>query len=244
MAIAGLGLYGRFETIPCVKKRAMLAVDIDAAVHLTKLLVPQMVARGRGYVLDIASIAAYQPSPLYTTYAAAKAFVLSFSEALRFELRESGVSVTCLSPGVTVTEFLIVAKHDLTSYRRLTRMTSEAVVRAGVDALFARRGSVVPGRLKALAYFTTRLTSRPLLARIAYALMKSTSRSIRKPVFIRRMVSTPRTKPIADLAPIDVAPADSIDAATCESVAIRPFYAAADSSDSGVHRVASHNADE
>lgn len=170
---AGLGLYGRFETIPWAKERAMLAIDIDAVVHLSKLLVPGMVARGKGYVLNIASTAAYQPTPLYTTYAAAKAFVLSFSAALAFELRDSGVSVTCLSPGITATEFLVVSKQTLTPFQRVTRMSSEAVVRAGVDAMFARRGSVVPGFINALTAAGTRITPRPVLARIAHLLMKS-----------------------------------------------------------------------
>lgn len=170
---AGLGLYGEFAAIPWPKERAMLEVDIAAVVHLCKLLVPGMRERRCGYVLNVASIGAFQPTPLYASYSAAKAFVLSFSQALNYELRGSGVSVTVVSPGVAATEFLAVSKQQATLYQRMVRMSSAAVVRAAVNATMKRRAAVVPGFVNAATAFATRFTPAPVLVRLAYALMKS-----------------------------------------------------------------------
>src|SRR4030095_3055339 len=86
---AGFGVYGPFLDIPWERERQMLELDVAAGVHLTKLFARGMVARGRGWILQVASIGAYQPSPTYATYSAAKAFVLSFGEAFSFELRHT-----------------------------------------------------------------------------------------------------------------------------------------------------------
>jgi uncharacterized protein len=170
---AGLGLYGRFDAIPWTKEKQMLDVDIDAVVHLTKLLTPSMLARKKGYVLNIASTGAFQPTPLYTSYAAAKAFILSFSHALNFEFRGSGVSVTVVSPGITATEFLQVSKQQPTLFQRLTLMQSKAVVAKALAALFARRAAVVPGAFNNLMTKSEALIPNAVKARIAYHLMRS-----------------------------------------------------------------------
>ncbi len=83
----------------------MLKLDIITLTHLTKLFAQKMVDRGSGYILQIASIGAYQPSPTYASYSAAKSYVLYFGEALNYELRNTGVSCTVISPGITDTEF-------------------------------------------------------------------------------------------------------------------------------------------
>ncbi len=170
---AGHGLFGRFDEIPWEKERQMLEVDIAAVVHLCKLFVPGMTARKRGYILNVASIGAYQPTPLYASYSAAKSFVRSFSEALNVELHGSGVSATVVSPGVTATEFLDVAKQRATPYQRLVMMKSLDVARAALKATFARRSSVVPGFVNALTALNARLLPSPVAARIAHLLMKS-----------------------------------------------------------------------
>ncbi len=170
---AGLGLYGTFVAIPWHEEKQMLDVDIDAVVHLSKLFTPAMVARKAGYVLNVASIGAYQPTPLYASYCAAKAFVLSFSQALNFELRGTGVSVTTVSPGVASTAFLSVSSQTPTPYQRAMMMSSEAVVAAALKALFARRSTVVPGLLNALFAYGAKVTPGSLSARLAYLLMRS-----------------------------------------------------------------------
>ena len=107
---AGYGLFGMFTELPWEKQKQMLDLDVIALTHLTKLFVPDMVERKFGAVLQVASIAAYQPAPTYASYAGAKSYVLFFSEALDHELRGTGVNVTTVSPGVTATEFLKVGR--------------------------------------------------------------------------------------------------------------------------------------
>jgi uncharacterized protein len=96
---AGFGLYGAFRELDWERERAMLELDMIVPVHLTKLFLPGMLDRGTGFVLNIASIGAYSPSPLYASYSAAKSFILNFTEALSYELRGTGVRATALSPG-------------------------------------------------------------------------------------------------------------------------------------------------
>ena len=170
---AGLGLYGRFDAIPWEKERQMLDVDISAVVHLTKWFTRAMAARGRGYVLNIASTGAYQPTPLYASYCAAKAFVLSFSQAVNFELRKSGVSITVASPGISATEFLTVSKQQPTSFQKLTMMSSADVVRKSLKALFERRSTIVPGAVNRFMTQSETLLPSSLKTRIAFILMHS-----------------------------------------------------------------------
>ncbi|MFO7166826.1 MAG: SDR family oxidoreductase [Chloroflexota bacterium] len=168
---AGFGLYGAFVNIDWERERAMLELNIIALTHLTKLFVRDMVARNFGFVLQIASIGAYQPSPLYASYAAAKAYVLHFGEALSYELRRTNVRVTVLSPGVTATEFFSVAGQQVTLYQRATMMRSADVARIGIRAMLAGRPSVVAGRFNALAAFAARLLPRRVQAALAHRMM-------------------------------------------------------------------------
>ncbi|MBK9125377.1 MAG: SDR family oxidoreductase [Chloroflexi bacterium] len=137
---AGFGLYGKFTDIAWEREQQMLDIDIATVVRMTRLFVPDMVARKFGYVLQVASIGAFLPSPLYASYSAAKAFVLSFSEAINFELRGSGVSVTTTCPGVTRTEFHDVSGQQYTLFQRFTLMEPEPCVRASINADAAAEG--------------------------------------------------------------------------------------------------------
>ena len=170
---AGFGLYGRFAELEWERQRAMLQLDVMALTHLTRLFVPDMVSRKFGYLLHVASIGAFQPTPLYAAYSAAKAYVLSFGEALDYELRGTGVHSTVVAPGITATEFLKVSGQDSTLYQRMTMMQSPAVARIGVDAMLKGRSTVVPGTLNAVSAWSNRLIPRRLSASIAHRLMKS-----------------------------------------------------------------------
>jgi short-subunit dehydrogenase len=169
---AGFGVFGEFTEIPWEREAAMLNLDIVSLVHLTKLFVKDMVAADFGYVLQVSSIGAYQPSPLYASYSASKAFVLSFGEAINYELRDSNVSVTVLSPGVTRTEFLDVAGQETTFYQRMMMMESKDVVRIGLDAMFKGKASVIPGFGNWLGAWANRLIPRRAQTALAYRLMQ------------------------------------------------------------------------
>ncbi len=170
---AGFGVYGMELEIPWDKTRQMLMLDIVALTHLTKLFAREMVRRGWGRMLQVASIGAYQPSPTYAAYSAAKSYVRSFSQALNFELRGSGVSSTVISPGITATEFLQVSGQKPTAYQRMMMMTSSDVAAIGVKAMLKGRYSVVPGFLNWLSSLFTMVTPDPVNAATVYRLMKN-----------------------------------------------------------------------
>jgi hypothetical protein len=169
---AGYGLFGEFWTIPWEREQNMLQLDVVVPVHLTKLLLPGMIERRFGFVLNLSSIGAYQPSPLYASYSAAKSFVLFFTEALSYELRGTGVRATALSPGITATGFLQVAGQRATRYQRRAMMQSPEVARIGIEAMLAGKPSVVAGRLNAATVFGNRLMPRRLSAALAHRLMR------------------------------------------------------------------------
>jgi short-subunit dehydrogenase len=165
---AGFARQGPFAEIPERVDLEMVRVNVEALVLLTKLLLPGMVARRRGWVLNVASTAAFVPGPLMATYYASKAFVLSFSEALASEVAESGVTVTALCPGPVATEFAGVAGAVETPLFRSGRVLSaDAVANAGYDALMAGRRVVIPGLSNRILVGSTRFAPRRLLAAIA-----------------------------------------------------------------------------
>lgn len=139
---AGLGTWGPFARTDGDVELKMMQVNMIALVQLTKLLLPPMLERRRGRILNVASTAAFQPGPMMAVYYATKAFVLSFSEALSEELRGSGVTVTALCPGPTETEFQSAAKMGRTP---LKMMSSERVAKIGYDALMKGRRVAIPG---------------------------------------------------------------------------------------------------
>jgi len=170
---AGLGIYGKFLEVGWERTRDMLQINMITVAHLTWLFAQDMVSRNFGYILQMASNGAYQPSPLYAAYSASKSFVLSFSEALNYELRGTNVKCTALSPGITVTEFHQVAGQKTGSlYYRLTQMDSMTVAKKGFKALLAGRPSLVPGWQVALMAWSNRLVPRRLSTAMAAWLMR------------------------------------------------------------------------
>jgi short-subunit dehydrogenase len=170
---AGFGLFGEFLDVDARREREMMEIDVLVPLALTRLLGAEMVARGRGWILQVASIGAYQPTPLYATYSAAKAFVLSWGEALNYEWRSKGVTVTVVCPGITATSFLAVSGQKATAYQRMVMMESPEVTRVALRALARGRGSVIPGLANKLTVWSQRLAPRSWLPAIAHALMRN-----------------------------------------------------------------------
>ncbi|MFC1745958.1 SDR family NAD(P)-dependent oxidoreductase [Candidatus Riflebacteria bacterium] len=170
---AGMGHYGKFMEIPWEDERDMLRLDLLNLVHLSKLFIGEMLKRKFGYVLNVASIAAFQPVPYYSSYAGAKSFVLSHSEALNYELRNTGVRISALCPGVTATEFFDAAgQHSLTFFQKLTMMKSHTVARIGIRAMFAGKPFIIAGFLNTLSMFCLRFIPRRIMVFLASQLME------------------------------------------------------------------------
>lgn len=171
---AGFGLMGPFvdtgreAPTGLGRELEMLQVNIVALTHLSKLFLPAMVKRGRGYVMNVASTAAFQPGPLMAVYYASKAYVLSFSEALSVELAGTGVTATALCPGATRTEFQAVANMEGSRLFRAGHvMTAAEVAEAGYNAMLAGRSSIVTGAVNRVMAAGTRFIPRRMAARLA-----------------------------------------------------------------------------
>jgi short-subunit dehydrogenase len=168
---AGVSTFGPVRRSDPAKETRMVRTDVEAVVDLCSRFVPGMVDRGRGAVLNVASTAAFQPMPGQAGYAASKAFVLSYSQALRGELSGSGVSVTTLCPGPVDTEFG-EGEMDFEATEALPKFmwrTPEAVAKAAVAGLAKGRAVVIPGLPNRVGAYGAHLTPRrillPLIAR-------------------------------------------------------------------------------
>lgn len=169
---AGFGLYGKFADITWEREKNMLDLNIITLVHMTKLFAKDMVERDYGFILQLASLFAYQPTPLYASYGAAKSFVLHFGEAVNYELRRTNVKCTVLAPGITATEFLKVSGQQATLYQRLVMMESKEVARIGIEAMLKGKPSVVPGWRNAVMAWSSRLVPRRLATAVTFRLMR------------------------------------------------------------------------
>ena len=142
---AGFGSYGPFAETDLQKELGLLQVNVVALTHLTKLFLPAMIERKSGYVMNVASTAAFQPGPLMAVYYASKAYVLHFSEAIANELAGTGVVVSALCPGPTETGFVAAAGMEQSKLFERGAMTARAVAAAGYRGLFAGKPVVIPG---------------------------------------------------------------------------------------------------
>ena len=147
---AGIGLGGLFKDTDLNQEQRMINLNCTGAVHLAKYVVKQMTGRGAGRILFTSSIAGEMVAPREAVYAATKAFVLSFAHSLRFELKDTGVTVTALQPGPTDTDFFHRAGMDDTQVGKEAKKESspDDVARQGIDALFAGKDHVYAAALK------------------------------------------------------------------------------------------------
>lgn len=170
---AGYGVQGGFADGDAPAQLGMIDLNIRALVALTHAVLPQMVARRSGGVLNIASTAAFQPGPWLAVYYATKAFVLSFSEAIHEEVKDKGVRVAALCPGPTRTEFADLAGMGDSALFNRFASDPEIVVRDGLKALADNQAVRISGMANTLMAGSIRLTPRGLARRIAGSLQKS-----------------------------------------------------------------------
>ena len=166
---AGLGDLGPFDTAEWERLEPMLSVNVAALTHLTHLLLPMLRASSPAAVLNVSSVAGFFPLPEMAVYAATKAYVTSFSEALRMELAPHGVTVTALCPGPVPTEFFDVASRNGETIRAMDRShpalsaTPELVVSEALKGLEADRPGVIPNALLATVVRAVRMLPFPLI---------------------------------------------------------------------------------
>ncbi|MEU8951192.1 SDR family oxidoreductase [Streptomyces sp. NPDC048489] len=164
---AGVGTHGGFATADEGNISRELQLNVTALVELTRALIPQMLASGRGALVNVASTAAYQPTPSMAVYGASKAFVLSFTEAVAYETRANGLRVLALSPGPTKTEFFDVLGTDRPAVGPMSR--PQQVVHTALAALDRRATppSLIAGLANALPVAAARLASRQFALRVS-----------------------------------------------------------------------------
>lgn len=166
---AGFGLAGKFAGLPLQRQRAMIDLNVATLTELSHLVLPAMLTRRNGAILNVASTAAFQPGPGIAVYFASKAYVLSFSEALHEELKGAGVRVTALCPGPTATEFGEVAGMKSPSSARFAA-DAAVVAAAGLKGLDRNKAVVVPGLANKLSAQSSRFIPRAAMRRVVAAL--------------------------------------------------------------------------
>jgi len=164
---AGFGASGAFAEADLQRQMEMVRVNVAALVELTGLFVPEMIARKRGRILNIGSTAGFQPGPFMATYYATKAFVISFTDALAWELSGTGVTATVSCPGATATEFAGHAGNDTSILFRLGAADSATVAGEAYRAMMAGKRMVVHGAMNRVAAQSVRLSPRSMALALA-----------------------------------------------------------------------------
>jgi short-subunit dehydrogenase len=178
---AGFATTGAFAEADPVRELGMLALNVTSVVHLTRLILPAMVERRSGRILNVGSTAGFMPGPFMAGYYASKAFVNSFTEALAFELRGTGVTATVVCPGPTATEFASVAGVEN------SRLFEAGTMRAGEVAGFAYRAMMrgqsvaIAGTRNKLSIFSLRLAPRAMAVSMAAILNQASDRGALPP---------------------------------------------------------------
>jgi short-subunit dehydrogenase len=170
---AGFGTSGRFSSLDIDEEEAEIRLNVVAVTRLARSALPAMLARKQGAIINVSSMAAFQPAPYNATYAATKAFVNSLTESLFEEVRGSGVVVQALCPGFTRTDFQQRAQVDVSRIPEMMWMSAEAVVDASLAALQRRELICVPGTQNKLMATLTGALPRSLTRRLVAAMTRA-----------------------------------------------------------------------
>lgn len=170
---AGFGDFGKFSELDLQKQTDMVQVNIMSVMQLCHLFVNPMLEKNCGKILNVASIASFIPGPLMSTYHATKAFVLSFSEALSFELKGTGVSVMALCPGPTKTGFEEKANLENSGlFKHIKNSTAEEVAKYGYKKLQEKSIIAIPGIINKMIISPSKFTPRKIVRRVVYHILK------------------------------------------------------------------------
>ncbi|HXD90506.1 MAG TPA: SDR family oxidoreductase, partial [Candidatus Binataceae bacterium] len=161
---AGFGTSGRFDRLPLDRELEEIDLNVTALVALTRLLLPPMIERRAGTIINVASTAAFQAIPYMSTYAATKAFVLSFTSGLAGELVGTGIRCLALCPGPVATEFQSVAKNERGRLPKIAFVSAEKVVAEGIAAAASGRTVYIPGLLNFVTAQTSRFVPRAVIS--------------------------------------------------------------------------------
>jgi len=164
---AGFGTNGKFWEIDLHKEMELIDLNMRSLVELTHLFLPQMIAQGSGKIMNVGSVAGFQPGPYMANYFASKAYVNSFSEALSEELRGTGVTCTVLAPGATATEFAAVAGLEKSRLFTSGVASSLSVVREGYRGMMSGKTVVITGWMNQILVQALRISPRSLVRKIA-----------------------------------------------------------------------------
>ena len=167
---AGFGLSDSFEEMDAEREADMLVLNIVTLTKLSRLLGKQMISRKQGHIVNISSAAAFQAVPGFSSYAASKAYVLSFSEAIEHELKPYGVNVTTICPGATQSEFATVAKANEKIFAKAP--SSQELAQFTFDAFKNNKGTTANGLMGNMMIFGLRFTPRKMATKIAAMMMK------------------------------------------------------------------------
>jgi short-subunit dehydrogenase len=170
---AGYGKLGAFAEVSLEESLGQIALNVTALTHITRLFVGPMLERKSGKILNVASTAGFQPGPTMAVYYATKAYVISFSEALADELRDTGVGVTCLCPGATDTSFQTRAGTENTNlFRRMRPMDAKTVAQDGYRGLMKGKPLVISGFRNLLLAESVRMAPRRLVTAISRKMLQ------------------------------------------------------------------------
>lgn len=164
---AGLGHRGKFWEVPLEDQIEIIRLNIEAVTRLTHAFLPRMIERGHGRILNTASIAGFEPGPLMAVYHASKAYVLSLSEALATELKDTGVTLTALCPGPVDTDFFPKAEMlDSNAFQKGNVMAPQEIAEAAYPAVMSGERVIVPGGINKALVFSRRFMSESMQARM------------------------------------------------------------------------------
>lgn len=172
---AGFGYFGKFAETDWQKELNMINLNITSLVHLTKLFLKDMMLSGGGRIMNVASVAAFQPGPLMSVYYATKAFVLSFSEAIAEELNGTNITVTVLCPGPTETDFQKNAELENSNlFKRLSAADPKFVAKYGYKAMMEGQRIAIPGIMNKITAQSSRFIPRALVTKAVKMIQQET----------------------------------------------------------------------